>query len=78
MSVTKGVSVKQFFKQDPRGQNMSKVARDSGVAYSTLRRHVIYGKPVDPKSAERLERWSKQQISAVEALGLKTVYRHKK
>jgi len=49
---------------------MSSLASASGVAYSTIYRHVEQKLAISPKNALRLEKWSKGRISAAKTLGV--------
>ena len=72
-----GLSAREFFAKPTDGKRVSDAAREARISYSALRRHVVYGHPISPTNAERLEAWSKAEISAVKALGLKTAYAYR-
>lgn len=48
---------------------MAHAARESGVAYATIYRHVMLRGGIRPETARKLEAWSKGAISAKKTLG---------
>jgi hypothetical protein len=47
---------------------MADAARDSGVAYATIYRHVVLRGGMRTKNARKLEAWSKGAISAAKSM----------
>lgn len=70
-----GPTAKEFLRQQKKlpsglGMSMRALAEASGVAYSTVYRHVHYNAPVDARTARRLRKGSGGVISAIRLLGL--------
>lgn len=66
------LTVRELFAQEEaagRGLSMSQVARESGVSYSTLHRHLRLGGPLGTVSARRMQAWD-ARISASKTLGV--------
>lgn len=71
------MSAREFIRKlhrEQRGRKLSaiisQVSQESGVPRGSLRNHVLLKTSVLPKTAARLERWSKGRISAVKTLGM--------
>lgn len=65
------LSAREFFRRHGLDQatSMTAAARDAGVSYATLRRHVRGGKPLGLANAQKLAAWD-ERISALKTLGL--------
>lgn len=63
-------SLRSFVGEAVDGHTLTTVSRGSGVAYSTLYRHVKQKIAVGARTAMRLEKWSAGRISASKTLGI--------
>lgn len=63
------MNVAEYLKA--KGMSINALARETGIAYTTLHPHIRHGKELSVETARRLEEWSGGEMNAAEILGLR-------
>lgn len=61
-------SLREYLKKQVDGYTLSKLARESGVSYPTIQRHVDDGHDMRRATALKIQEWSKGRITVAKIM----------